>query len=107
MNRTSQKRALILLLTLTLLLALASCAAKSPLVGVWQEVDIDNIYTFNANGTGEEYYDGSTWALTWTLNGGTLTMDFGTAGVEAYKIEIKGNTLIVHGDEVDFEYKRK
>jgi len=77
------------------------------LVGVWEEIDIDNVYTFNADGTGNEYYDGDSWDMDWELNGKTLTMDFGDAGVETYDIELSTSMLIVHGDGIDFEYIRR
>ena len=80
---------------------------SAALVGVWEEIDIDNVYTFNANGTGTEYFDGDTWDMTWKLIGKTLTMDFGDAGVEEYEVELSTSMLIVHGAEVDFEYIRK
>jgi hypothetical protein len=37
---------------------------SAQLVGDWLEIDIDNIYTFNADGTGSEYYAGENWDMT-------------------------------------------
>ena len=122
------KNIIALLLTLLMIVTLVACGGgKTPattptsdatatpaaednsaaLVGVWEEIDIDNVYTFNANGTGSEYFDGDTWEMTWKLIGKTLTMDFGDAGVEEYEVELSTSMLIVHGAEVDFEYIRK
>ena len=77
------------------------------LVGVWEEIDIDNVYTFNADGTGSEYYDGETWQMTWKLVGNTLTMNFPKTGVEVYEITLTENYLIVHNPVIDFEYTRQ
>ena len=81
--------------------------SSAGLVGVWVEIDIDNIYTFNADGTGNEYFDGNDWDMTWELNGTTLTMDFPETGVEVYEIEFTDMLLIVHAKTIDFEYVRQ
>jgi len=78
----------------------------SALVGVWEEIDIENVYTFNADGTGKEYYNGESWDMTWKLTGDTLTMNFGAAGIETYQIILSDNLLVVHGTTVNFEYVR-
>ena len=87
----------------------AASASTSQLVGIWDEVDIDNTYTFNADGTGEEYYAGDTWEMEWKLNGTTLTLDFFDAGVEEYEIEFVDGTLFVRdpSDDTEFEYTRR
>ena len=84
----------------------AVSSSSSELVGVWEEVDIDNIYTFNEDGTGSEYYDGDTWDMEWELNGTTLTMDFFDAGVEEYEIDFREGHLFVidSTDGTEFEY---
>ena len=87
----------------------ASGNSGNSLVGVWEEIDIDNIYTFNADGTGSEYYDGNTWDMEWTLDGNILTMDFFDAGIEEYEIILDGDTLIVTdaSEDIEYEYKRQ
>lgn len=85
----------------------SSAPDPSDLLGTWQEVDIDNSYTFKADGTGSEHFEGDTWEMTWTLSDSTLTMDFPATGVEEYEITLSGNTLKVHNPIVDYEYTRK
>ena len=78
---------------------------STPLVGVWEEVDIDNIYTFNADGSGSEYFEGNSWDMTWTLNGDILTMNFIESGIEEYEIFLDGDTLFVYDEDSDTEYE--
>ena len=85
----------------------ADAGKSAMLVGVWEEIDIDNIYTFKADGTGDEYYDGTTWKMTWVLNGNILTMDFPETGVEEYEIYLTNDRLVVHNEDIDFEYVRE
>ena len=80
---------------------------EKQLLGNWSEVDIDNTYTFNADGTGIETYEGETWDMTWSLNGDVLTMDFPATGVEEYSITIRGNKLTVHNPVVAYDYIRQ
>ena len=86
-----------------------STSETSGLVGKWKEVDVDNTYTFNADGTGREYYDGESWDMKWTLNGTTLTVDFGSEGIEEYKITLNGEKLTVvdTSDNTKYEYTRE
>ena len=77
------------------------------LIGNWSEVDIDNTYTFNSNGTGSETFEGTSWDMTWSLDGDMLTMDFPETGVEEYRISIKGDRLTVHNPVIKYEYIRR
>ena len=43
--------------------------------------------------------------MRWTLNGTTLTMDFGSEGVEEYEITLDGDKLTVVDSSDDTEYK--
>ncbi|GHU65769.1 hypothetical protein AGMMS49983_14080 [Clostridia bacterium] len=100
------------MLAFLLVFVLSACGGKSEpvdasqLVGNWAEVDIDNTYTFNADGTGSEYFEGDSWDMTWTLDGNDLTLDFPETGVEEFTISLKGDTLKVK-NLVTYTYKRQ
>jgi hypothetical protein len=114
-NQKTKKTVLTIALIAILMLMLAACGGapkdttnwSDQLVGYWEEVDINNSYTFNADGTGNEVYENITWDMTWTLNGDVLTMDFPDTGVEEYSIIIKGDKLTVKNTPLNYEYIRK
>jgi hypothetical protein len=80
---------------------------EAQLVGTWDEIDIDDTYVFNADGTGTETYEGDTWQMTWRLSGTTLIMNFPDTGTEEYEVEFDGGLLIVHTPIVDYEYRKR
>ena len=118
-KQKTKKTIITIALATILVLMLAACGGgnnsasqdtsdlATQLVGYWEEVDIDNSYTFNADGTGNEVFEDNVWDMTWTLEGDTLTMDFPDTGVEEYKIIIKGDKLTVKNSPYDYEYIRK
>ena len=79
----------------------------SKLIGIWDEIDIDNTYYFYEDGTGKEYFDGDTWEMIWMVDGNLLSMYFFDTGVEEYMITLDGDFLVVHNPNIDFEYVRR
>lgn len=75
----------------------------SALVGTWvySDDDIDEIYTFNADGTGvysyEDEYDDDTIRFTWTATQNTVTVNE-SGDIYSCTYSINGNTLILDGD---------
>ena len=85
----------------------ASSDLASKLIGIWDEIDIDNTYYFYEDGTGKEYFDGDTWEMIWMVDGNLLSMYFFDTGVEEYMITLDGDFLVVHNPNIDFEYVRR
>lgn len=79
----------------------------STLAGYWEEVDIAEVYVFNAGGTGQQELFGTTFDFTWKLNGSKLVFDFGDGVTEEYTLSMKGSNLIMNDGTIDFEYKKK
>jgi hypothetical protein len=111
-----------------LALACGSDVAEEDLVGTWNATDFvfsnfdDPVVDFDVLGMGGEVTiviraDGTytiTLTLpdsdplvedgTWVLNGDQLTFDEGTVDESAFDISLDGNTLTIHGEDMEFDF---
>jgi hypothetical protein len=81
-----------------------SSIEKDKLIGTWKEIDVDETYQFNADGTGKEVLYGSTYNFKWSLDGDKIKFDFADVSDETVSIKFEGNTLIL--DNL-FEYQKQ
>lgn len=65
------------LLVCLLLCLLCACSQPKRIYGSWTYDEDTTIYKFNKNGTGAVYYMHVPVAITWTLEGNQLTIDYG------------------------------
>jgi hypothetical protein len=82
---------------------------QEEIVGSWQEVDIDEVYTFDSDGNGVQVIFDTTYRFTWKIDGDTLEIaDKDLDYEEVYtKVSIQGDTLRMAHDEITYEYKKK
>jgi hypothetical protein len=80
----------------------------SDLVGTWVEVDIDNAYYFESDGSGREVFESDTYVITsWYVSDNHLYMDF-VEGPEDYDIGLSADKKTLYVDAlVDYTYEKQ
>jgi hypothetical protein len=81
---------------------------QEEIVGTWQEVDIDEVYTFDSDGNGVQVIFDTTYRFTWKIDGDTLKIVDKDYDIEEVytKVSVQGDTLRMAHGEIAYEYKK-
>ncbi len=92
------RRIVAIVLVLSLLFVLTACSKKDKLIGTWKFTETSEKITFQSDGT-FLWDEGEVVPGKYTLDGDTLTLDFGGGDVGKFHIDtLDDSTLVLSSD---------